>query len=33
MGELYDRAEKGCTVLVMMYLEWAAEVPDVHVDS
>ena len=33
MGELYDGAEKGCTVLVMLNLKWAADVPNVHVDG
>ena len=31
VGELYDGAEKGCTVLVMLNLKWAADVPNVHV--
>ena len=31
VGELYDGAEKGCTVEVMLNLKWAADVPNVHV--
>ena len=33
VGELYDGAEKGCTVLVMLDLKWAADIPNVHVDG
>ena len=33
VGELYDGAEKGCTVEVMLNLKWAADVPNVHVDG
>ena len=31
MGELYDGAEKGCTVEVMLNMKWAADVSNVHV--
>ena len=31
--ELYDGAEERCTVTVMLYLERAAEFPNVHVDG
>ena len=33
MGELNDGAEKGCTVEIMLSLEWAADVPNVRVDG
>ena len=33
MCELYNGAEEGCTVSVMLFLEGAAEFTGVHVDG